>query len=107
MEDDEIVYKTLSDHKFPKINSGLLNSPGYTNNDILENKLLQSEDATYDYILDLKERDLTKTSLQKRKNNCDKHKLELNYINKYLDEKPFPGSSLWLQEIDILLSKLK
>lgn len=107
MESETIANKVLADNKFPKINSGLLTSPGYTSNDSLEQKLLHSEDATYDYILDLRERDLTKLALQKRYTVCDKHKADLLVVNNYLSEKPFAGSSLWLQEIETLLEKLK
>lgn len=103
MEDESIASKILSDNNFPKINSSLLSSPGYTSNDILEEKLLYSIDATYDYILDLRERDLTKSALQKRIESYDKHKKELIKINNYLSEKPFAGASLWLQEIESLL----
>lgn len=106
MEDDEIAGKILFDYKFPKINSSLLSSPGYTSNDSLETKLLHCEDATYDYILDLHERDLTKTALQKRIELCKKHTHELIKINNYLQEKPFAGASLWTQEIDLLLKAL-
>ena len=106
MEDDAIASRILSDNKFPKINSSLLSSPGYTSNDTLETKLLHCNDATYDYILDLRERDLTKTALQKRIEACEKHKKELVKINAYLQEKPFAGASLWTQEIDSFLNAL-
>ena len=107
MEDDISASKILSDHKFPKINAGLLTSPSYTTNNSLESKLLHGDDSTYDYILDLRERDLTKTAMQKIQANCEKHKIELQKINKYLNEKPFAGASLWLQEIDSFLKALK
>ena len=105
MEDDSVANKVLSDNKFPKINASLLSSPGYTSNEQLEHMLLHSDNASYDYILDLKERDLTKNALHKIVNLCEKHKSDLDVINKYLNEKPFAGASLWKQEIDTFLEK--
>lgn len=106
MESETIASQVLEKNKFPKINTGLLGSPGYIDNDILETSLLQ-ESANYDYILDLRERDLTKTALQKRIELCTKHNSELIKIREYLNEKPFAGSSLWLQEIQLLLDKIR
>jgi DNA topoisomerase-2 len=104
--DDDNAIIVLEKHKFPRINSSLLSSPGYTKNEELEYLILQSENASYDYILDLRERDLTTTSLQKRQANLEKHKKEYNIIINYLQEQPFPGMSLWLQEIDKLIEKM-
>ncbi len=107
MEDDIIASNILEKYKFPKINSSILTSPGYISNDILEYKLLYDINATYDYILDLKERELTKTALHKRNQDCKRLKTELEQVNIYLNEKPFAGSTLWLQEIDKLIEKIK
>lgn len=106
IEDDIIASEVLANNSFPKINSSLLSSPGYINNDSLENSLLHSEEATYDYILDLRERDLTINALTKRQKNIEKYINDHNVIKSYLNESPFPGATLWLQEIDSLLKIL-
>jgi hypothetical protein len=106
IEDDDAACLVLAQNKFPKIYSGLLTSPGYTPNNELENMLLNSSNATYDYILDLRERDLTKTALNKRQESISKHKIEYDTIIRYLTEQPFAGASLWIQEIDQALQKI-
>ena len=106
MESDIVANTILANNNFLKFNSGILTSPGYIPNDQLESIILHSDSATYDYILDLRERDLTKQALQKRQELCDKHKKELSIVSKYLTEKPFAGASLWLHEIDNLLKVL-
>ena len=104
MEDEEEIKKILKKNGFIGINTGILSSPDYINNEDLENSILVENQ--YDYILDLKERDLTKQSAVKIQNNIDKNKKEYEIIQKYLQESPFAGISLWKKEIDILLSKL-
>jgi DNA topoisomerase-2 len=99
IEDDEKACLILSNNGFPKINTGLLHNPSYTNNDELRHLLLDSEDATFDYILDLKERELTKNALQKRQDKLIKLKEEYQYIQNILVEKPFIGASIWKEEI--------
>lgn len=101
IEDDISAKQLLKIHEFPGINVSVLNSPGYTDNDVLEQKILIIDE--YDYILDLKERELTKSALLKRLNNLEKYKNEYTIISKYLSEKPFAGASLWLSEIDTLI----
>jgi DNA gyrase/topoisomerase IV subunit B len=104
IEDDEIAKKVLKHHNFPGIQVGLLVNPGYTSNDKLESLILK--DNEYDYILDLKERELTKLALQKRKNNLQKHLSEYDKVNKLLKEEPFAGASLWKDEINLLLKHI-
>lgn len=105
MNDDTSAINLLQKNKYPKINLSLLTSPMYVSNDKLE-YLLLNEDANYDYILDLRERDLTKFALATKKISRDKHNTERTKILEYLNETPFAGASLWRQEIDNLLSKL-
>lgn len=107
MESEEVAINILQNNKFQKINSGLLHNPGYTKNSELYNLLLYGENASYDYILDLRERDLTKTSLAKQKDLLVKANKELEMTDINLTEKPFAGKTLWKNEIQALLNKLK
>lgn len=103
VEDEDKANEILSCHNFPKINSKLLHSPRYTSNKDLEKLILHSEDSSYDYILDLRERDLTKKSLQSREHALEKIKQEQNITLGHIKNS---GSCLWLEEIDKLLSTL-
>lgn len=104
--DEQKIEEVFKIHKFPKINTGLLHSPGYVDNDELSISLVDTKDCTYDYILDLKERELTKVSLEKRKEKLEKLKENQKALNKYFNDVPFVGASLWLDEINELLDKL-
>jgi len=106
MNSEEDINNLLFKNEFPKIHLNLLNSPLYTTNETLELLILNGINSSYDYILDLRERDLTKLALQKRYNSCDKYKQDLIIIDQYINEKPFAGASLWLHEIKELLKLL-
>jgi DNA gyrase/topoisomerase IV subunit A len=103
VNDEEKVVEILLQNNLPQINNTLLNSPMYTSNDKLRDLLLHSKDATFDYILNLKERELTKQAVNDRITKLNKIKEEYNKWNNYLHEKPFIGSSIWLEEIETLL----
>lgn len=101
IDNEDEVKKILVIKKFPGIKDSILHSPGYISNDLLSSSILI--DQEYDYILDLKERELTKTSLNKRYVVLEKYKKEYNIVQDYLTELPFPGKTLWLEEINALL----
>jgi DNA topoisomerase II len=103
IEDEDTAGIVLSSNGFLRINSKLLHNPAYIN-DNLEDLILKSDGSTYDYILDLRERDLTKVSLQKRLNSIEKLTEEYNLTLNHLKD---GGTSLWLEEIDTLLKRLK
>lgn len=104
MKNEEEVVTLLKNHKFPGINASILSSPGYIKNINLEKAILAENN--YDYILDLKERELTKEAVIKRQTSLELYKKEYNIVLNYLQELPFPGASLWKKEIDNLLKHI-
>jgi DNA topoisomerase II len=104
-ENIDEVSKLLDINGFIPINSGLLHSPGYTPNDVLESLIFDTgSGANYDYILDIKERELTKKSIKEKINNINTLREKYEKTYKYLQES-IPGSSLWLEEIQSFLKK--
>ncbi len=90
--------KILQDNNFIKLNTSFLRTPMYTTNEELRNQTMNN--ASYDYLLNLRERDLLKSNANKIEQKIEKLKLELQeYINQ-LSELPTPCASVWLSEIE-------
>jgi DNA topoisomerase II len=104
IDNEDSVIVLLKSKDFPGINASILSSPGYIKNTDLEHSILSENN--YDYILNLKERELTKESVVNRKKLVEKYQKEYNVIKAYLQETPFAGASLWKMEIDILLKHI-
>lgn len=95
--DDEAI-KILKEHKFSPINRTLLHSPKFTPNYELED-LIKADDASFDYLLDLKDRERLKHNIEKRRNKREEYIITLNKTNIAMNESPI-GASIWLNEIN-------
>lgn len=58
--------------------------------------------ASYNYILNLRERDLIKTNVEKRCAKIRAYEREIADVAVTLAESPFPAASVWLRELDEL-----
>ena len=99
INDDESASKLLTKHKFPKIYHVLLHNPQFTENSELEHLIMEGVNSSHDYILNLKERDLVKSAVDKRQKRIISLRSELCKIVEQLAE-PMAGASIWLSEID-------
>jgi len=100
VEDDDIAAAMLEERKFPRLHRALLHAPKYTKNEDLHRLVTTGPGANYNYLLDLRERDLVKKSAIARQKRLDELKVELTKINALLAEQPIPGASLWHKELD-------
>jgi DNA gyrase/topoisomerase IV subunit B len=103
MDNDDRARETLEQLGYPTINSGLLHRPEYTPNDKLADLVLHGPGATYDYILNLRERDLVRTAAKTRVDTIARLESELIAANACLSE-PVACASLWRSEIQNFLS---
>ncbi|VVB70126.1 DNA topoisomerase 4 subunit A [uncultured archaeon] len=88
-------------HGYDKINTSLLHDVKYTNNEELERNLIGS-DASYDYLLNIREREKFSGNLDKKKAKLEELRNQLKETEEGLNERPIKGASIWLREIDEL-----
>ena len=100
INDDDAASALLTKHKFPKIYHVLLHNPQFTENSDLVQLIMQGVNSSHDYILNLKERELVKSSMEKRQKRITTLQSELTKIIERLEERPMAGASIWLSEID-------
>jgi DNA gyrase/topoisomerase IV subunit B len=106
LADYDEAYAILKSHNFVPINHKILHSPAQTKNEELVDKITREPDANYDYLLNLRERDLIKTNISKKEDNIISLQEELNNIIGLLSERPIIGASLWKKEITELLKDI-
>lgn len=104
LADDDAMIAVLQEHTFPSIHATLLSEPGFYPTDQLR-ALILGGTVHFDYILNLRERDLVQKSYAARLEKVVKYRRELELRRSYLGNKPFAGATLWLSEIDILVNK--
>jgi len=99
IQDDDAANIILKNNGFQTLDTGLLHRPEYTSNNELKNLILSGKNASYDYILNLKERDLVKKAADIRHKRILSLRSELDILNAQLSEKPVACASLWRAEI--------
>ena len=97
VETDSEAEKVLAENDFKAINSTILHNPQYTPNESLRE--LINTNGSFNYILNLRSRDLVKSAVKKRQDNILVLEKKLIIAKKYLDEKPIACTSLWRNEI--------
>jgi DNA topoisomerase II len=102
--DDEAAARVLQERGFLKLNTGLLHRPEYTPNEELEARVLR---GSYDYILDLKERELVQSAVVKRQKRLQELRADQARAEALLGERPTPCASLWLQELEAFLAVVR
>ena len=107
LDDDKKANDLLVKNDYNRYNSHLIRTPGYTSNSVLEEVIINGDKSTYDYILDLKTRDLLKSSVLKREEEIKKIMERLNVVMGYINDTRFPGAELWKIEIANVLEKIK
>jgi len=94
-DDEPMIIKQLEKNKLVKFNRPLLNEPKYTSMDKLREMILGSS-ANYNYILDLRQRDMLVSAQKVRKEELKKLKAQLATMEKMTWQK------LWQDELNAL-----
>lgn len=90
--------KLLETHLYIKINNHHLENPSYTKIDVLEDYI--QENASYDYLLDLRDKDKLDTAIEKHQEKLATYKKELEDLQR--KDPYFKGATIWLNELDEL-----
>jgi hypothetical protein len=106
---DMNIERKLIEKGYNKFNSELINSPKdfMANNPSEICKAALTQDANYDYILDLRVRDFGNNSIEHRRKHIENLRKELAEYESYLTDEPFPCANLWIKEIDELKEVLE
>jgi len=99
VKDYEVAAETLRARDFPPLHCALLHRPEYTPNADLFRLVTAGPSASYDYLLDLKERQLVQASVAKRQKVLADLRAELATVTAQLAERPIAAASVWLSEI--------
>lgn len=96
--------KILEENNFKKFNIGALRRPGKGRAGTIRQRVLSSTSDPYSYLLELRQGDMMTSEQEKRKAKLEARRTHVAEIQKYLEEKPFPGATTWCKEIDSLLA---
>lgn len=91
---------------FPKVRKTLIFHPEFTPTEDIEKLSYDGDGCSYDYLLNLSDRDKSAESIRKMRNNLDELTEELKYLDG-LPANKFLGESLWLEELDKLESVIE
>lgn len=114
IDDEETVRRLLRERAFPRIAMSVVRSPGYTPIEQLPNLIVEAAEApdvrpasTYNYILNLQERELLGSSKRKRLAKLEKLRTSLQEVEAILQEQPFAAASVWKKELHQLAEVLR
>jgi DNA gyrase/topoisomerase IV subunit B len=99
VQDDAVAAEILRRHGFAPLHRALLHRPEYTPNADLHRLVTEGPGASYDYLLDLRERELVRAAVAKRQKALAALRAELALVTARLAERPVAGASLWRAEI--------
>ena len=99
VQDDAVAAEVLRRHGFAPLHRALLHRPEYTPNADLHRLVTAGPGASYDYLLDLRERELVRAAVAKRQKALAALRAELALATARLAERPVAGASLWRAEI--------
>lgn len=106
LDDDDAADSVLKANDFPRIYQTLLHAPEYTTSDELVKLVINGPKSTFGYILNLKERDLIKSSVTKREKVLAQLTATRDVYVSQLSESPVPCASVWLSEIDAFTEEM-
>jgi DNA topoisomerase II len=114
IDNEETVGRLLKEQAFPRIALSAVRSPGFTPIEQLPHLIVEATEApevrpssTYNYILNLQERELLGSSKRKRIAKLEKLRSELQEVEAVLQEKPFAAASIWKKELHQLAEVLR
>lgn len=95
--DEETMNGVFKSKGYPALNTGVMKDPKFIANADIWREF--TERGTYDYLMELKERDKTDRHVQVLQDKGLVLKNELEKLQESAQEKPFPGASMWLKEL--------
>jgi DNA topoisomerase-2 len=104
--DEESASISLMKLGFIRFNHAIINCPKYTNTADIE-QIATGPTATYDYLLDLRERELVISAKNKRVENLKKLKAEYDTLIGLGNELPFTYASVWKSEVDKVITAIE
>jgi DNA topoisomerase-2 len=102
----ETAINILEKGNYNKINTTLLDRPGFTPVEELKYKIL-NEKASFDYLLETRDIDKLDHAIKARNAKLEKLIQKLNELNEQAQEGKFPGAKIWLNELDQLEKIIK
>ena len=99
VRDDAGAAGALRERGFPPLHRALLHRPEHTPNADLRRLVTSGPGASYDYLLDLRERDLVQAAVVRRREALAARRAELALVTAQLGERPVSGASVWRAEI--------
>lgn len=104
---EEKAIAILTDEKYQTFNKTILENPKYTKTEDLEDIILRGDKSSYNYLLDLSLRQLTKKHYEDRKKKLKELEEYLKELEDEDNNKYFKGSGVWLKELDALEETIK
>jgi hypothetical protein len=103
---EEKAISIIKENGYQMFNHTLLENPKYTSINIL-NELITKEEygASYDYLLNMRDRDKTEETFLKRQEKINELKDKLNLLSDKNEK--FKGSNIWLKELEELNEAIK
>ena len=101
LKSEEEMCKKLEQRNFVKYNITPIKNNSYLSIDELKKEVFKN--ANYDYLINLRCKDLIKSAFVNRLNYIENLYTKLKKTQEYLSE-DIPGKSLWLRDIDSLIS---
>ena len=103
---EEEAINIIRKNKYNMFNHILLESPKYTSINILRELITEEKHgASYDYLLNMRDRDKTEEAYKKRQEKIDELKNRLELLND--GNEKFKGSNIWLSELEELSDSIK
>lgn len=104
------VNDILSKHKYDRFNATLLHNPKYTEIKNLKNLIIKkytdkvddSSNINYDYIVNLRYKDMIESACKKREKNLQELNQKLKDLLDDNGDSNFKGYKTWMSELDIL-----
>ena len=103
--DEETMNALFKSKGYPMLNKAVMKDPKFIANADIWSEFI--EHGTYDYLMQLKERDKTDRHIQKLNDKKIVLENELEKLQENLREKPFPGAKMWLKELNEFESVVK
>ena len=99
LPDSAAAVEVLRRRGYLALDTPLLHRPEYTPNDELREKVTRGANASYDYILDLRERELVKNATAARRVRLESLRKDATIAAARLAEKPVAAASVWRTEL--------
>lgn len=99
---EDIMIEKLENEEYQIFDKELLMSPKFTQTNDLKELILRGKSASYNYLLDLRIRDLAEGACKKRMQQLKEKENDLDELKTLAGKGKFCGAALWERELDKL-----